>query len=480
MACVVCLASLYVQGRSLLPLATLDLSGFSLSARKLKVLLSSLPSVETLRCGPQVCKDACLPVLLDFLQRLKVGGAGGVPSIFLKTLKFAKCDLGEAAVVIFHHLPRSLEYLDLSGNRLRSVSMEGLGSVLSFAWLPSLLSLDLSDNPLGSSGVKTFARGLSSSPQSLPLQTLKLARTKAKAEGVQALAEALKAKKTTSLQTLDLAENEMRPAGLKHLASAVNAEAVPHLRVLVLKENELTKVTDQEKDCAPISELLTTNALKGLQEFDLSDNCLFDEGVGEIGGGGGGVQLSAATVAVPGRFPKLRRLDLGRVSPSIICSEQLAAFAGALGVGGLPSLEELVIPFGGSEQNPNPQGVVSLANALTSGHLSQLRGLTLPSRDDVTDEAFASLTRSLVTGKTSLLQTVNLEIRNINSAEGLGALAGGIRGGRFCALTSFRLCLGDHIPESGHALSSLGLAFGSGGCTAVHAEAPSEMAGGRG
>eukprot|EP00820_Chromera_velia_P018517 Cvel_27546.t1-p1 / transcript=Cvel_27546.t1 / gene=Cvel_27546 / organism=Chromera_velia_CCMP2878 / gene_product=hypothetical protein / transcript_product=hypothetical protein / location=Cvel_scaffold3457:14222-16729(+) / protein_length=293 / sequence_SO=supercontig / SO=protein_coding / is_pseudo=false len=218
------------MGRSLLPVASLGLSGFSLSARKLKLLLSSLPSgpgvVETLRCGPHVCKDACLPVLLDFL-RFKAGGAKRVPS--------------------------SLKTLNLARSRLRRVSVEDLASVFSFGWLPNLLSLDLSDNPLGPSGLKAFARGLSSSPQSLPLQSLKLARTKAKAEGVGALAEALKAKKTTSLQTLDLAENEMRPAGLKHFASAVNAEAVPHLKVLVLKKNELADVTDEEKDYAPIS-----------------------------------------------------------------------------------------------------------------------------------------------------------------------------------------------------------------------------------
>uniref|UniRef100_A0A0G4H4X7 Uncharacterized protein n=1 Tax=Chromera velia CCMP2878 TaxID=1169474 RepID=A0A0G4H4X7_9ALVE len=262
-------------------------AGFSLSARKLKLLLSPLPSgpgvVETLRCGPHVCKDACLPVLLDFLHRLKAGGARGAPSISLKTLNLAKCDLGATINPIFPLLPPSLEHLDLSGGRLRRVSAEGLASVFSFGWLPHLLSLDLSDNPLGPSGLKAFARGLSSSPQSLPLQSLKLARTKAKAEGVEALAEALKAKKTTSLQTLDLAENEMRPAGLKYLASAVNAEAVPHLKVLVLKKNELAKVRDQEKDYALLAELLTTNALMELEEFDLSNNCLFDEAVGEIG-----------------------------------------------------------------------------------------------------------------------------------------------------------------------------------------------------
>uniref|UniRef100_A0A0G4HLN7 F-box domain-containing protein n=1 Tax=Chromera velia CCMP2878 TaxID=1169474 RepID=A0A0G4HLN7_9ALVE len=479
--------------------------GFSLSARKLKRLLSSLPSgpgvVETLRCGPHVCKDACLPVLLDFLLRLKAGGARGAPSISLKTLSLAR-------------------------SRLRRVSVEDLASVFSFGWLPNLLSLDLSDNPLGPSGLKAFARGLSSSPQSLPLQSLKLARTKAKAEGVGALAEALKAKKTTSLQTLDLAENEMRPAGLKHFASAVNAEAVPHLKVLVLKKNELADVTDEEKDYAPISELLTTNALKELEEFDLSDNCLFDEdfeeigdegevwegladgeeaedgggsngesggvqnyslleGVDEIGGGGveedadgdgdgdgsvyqvelGSIFPCAAALAVPGRFPKLRRLDLGSTDflEEGVCmaSGELAAFATALGVGGLPFLQELVLPGGGFRQSPIPEGVVALANALTSGHRSRLKCLKMQSRYNVTGEVFAGLCRSLVTGKVSLLQSLDLKRYNDDAEEGVLALAEGIQGQRLSSLESFRLKL-PYV--KGFAVSGLGLAFGCGGC----------------
>uniref|UniRef100_A0A0G4I3R5 Uncharacterized protein n=1 Tax=Chromera velia CCMP2878 TaxID=1169474 RepID=A0A0G4I3R5_9ALVE len=352
-------------------------------------------------------------------------------------------------------------------------------------------------------------------------------------QGVEALAEALKAKKTTSLQTLDLAENEMRPAGLKHLASAVNAEAVPqvnaeavpHLRVLVLKKNELANVTDEEEDYAPISELLTTNALKGLEEFDLSAICLFDEDVGEIGdegevwdeadgeeaedGGGsngesGGVQNSllegvdeiggegvdedgdgdgdgdedgggsdgqveggsivpsAAAFAVTGRFPKLRRLDLGSTEEgAYMASGELAAFATALGVEGAPALQELVLPSGGSQQNPNPEGVVALANALTSGHLLQLRCLKLQSRDDMTGEAFAGLCRSLATGKVSLLQTLDLGMYNDDAEEGVVVLAEGIQGQRLSSLESFRLKLSN---VKGFAVSGLGLAVGCGGC----------------
>uniref|UniRef100_A0A0G4FNV4 Uncharacterized protein n=1 Tax=Chromera velia CCMP2878 TaxID=1169474 RepID=A0A0G4FNV4_9ALVE len=421
------------MGRSLLPLACLDLS------------------------GPHVCQKACLPVLLGFL-RTKAGGTGETSPISLKILNLSNCDLGEAAVAIFHHLPRCLENLDVSGNRLRSVSVRGLGSAFSFGWIPSVLCLDLSDNPICPSGMKALSRGLSSSPQSLPLQSLKLARTKAKAEGVEALAEALKAKKTTSLQTLDLAENDMRPAGLKHLASAVNAEAVPQLRVLILKDNLLAYEASGERDCCSAAELLSTSSLKDLEELDLSGNLLFDR---EIGGAGTGSQLSAAAFAVPGRFPKLRRLDLG---PRRMSSVQLAALATALSAGGAPSLQELVLPDGGSYENPNPEGVVALTSALSSGHLSQLRGLKVRHWDDMTGEAFGGLCRSLATGKASLLQTLDFEMSNDDAAEGVVALAEGIQGQGLSSLESFRLKLSD---VNGFAVSGLGLAFGCGGCAGL-------------
>uniref|UniRef100_A0A0G4FRN8 Uncharacterized protein n=1 Tax=Chromera velia CCMP2878 TaxID=1169474 RepID=A0A0G4FRN8_9ALVE len=451
------------KGRSKLPLGSLDLSGFSLGAGKLKLLLASIPPgpgiLETLTCGPHVCRDACLPVLLDFLRGLKAGGTGGrEPLICLKTLNLAKCDLNQATRGVFDLLPSSLEHLDLNGNRLRCSSMEALGSVLSSGGLPHLLSLDLSDNPLGPSGLRAVARGLSSSPQSLPLQSLKLARTKAKAEGVEALAEALKAKKTTSLQTLDLEGNDVRSEGVKHLASAVNAEAVPHFRVLILKRNRLIYQTTGEAEqgnCGPIVDLLSTSTLKELEELDMSQTVSLFEFEAHF------------PLTVPGRFPKLRKLNLGgRGYRMYMSSEQLARFATGLGVGGLPSLQELVIPYGRFTENLNAGGVVALANALSSGHLAEVRGLEIAARPDMTKEAFEGLSRSLAAGKTLLLQTLDLSVDADNTGEGVGNLAEGIRGGRLRSLVSLRLAASRITPSllSGNSMWALGLALGGGGC----------------
>uniref|UniRef100_A0A0G4I883 Uncharacterized protein n=1 Tax=Chromera velia CCMP2878 TaxID=1169474 RepID=A0A0G4I883_9ALVE len=336
--------------------------------------------------------------------------------------------------------------------------MSLFASVLASDQFPNLLSLNLSSNPLGPSGLKALSKGLSSSTDALPLQTLKLARTKAKAEGVGALAEALKAKKTTSLQTLDLAENEMRPAGVKHLASAVNAAALPHLRVLLLKENKLTLVDNRGQwDYAPIAELLSTHALKELEELGLSNNCVY---VRDVEGGDGGVVISAADLAVPGRFPKLRRLDLGADLFSGMASSQLAAFATALGVEGAPrSVQELIIRGGGSPGTP--EGVVALANSLTSGCLPQLTGLTMQYRGDATGEALVSLCRSLGGGRTSL-KSLNLHPLGVLS-EGVEALAEVIREGGLSSLENLSLDLRENSAH-GDSVGRLGEALGGGGC----------------
>uniref|UniRef100_A0A0G4F8C1 NACHT LRR and PYD domain-containing protein n=1 Tax=Chromera velia CCMP2878 TaxID=1169474 RepID=A0A0G4F8C1_9ALVE len=167
----------------------LDLSEFSLDAGKLAFLLSSLPKgpaflLETLRGGPSVCKSPCVSVLRRFLR-----GGLGTGAASLKNLNLSKCDLSDSCGAALLHslpLPSCLECLDLSDNRLRSLSMEALVWAFEEGALSKLLSLDVSNNPLGPGGVAILARGLGGSGQreGLPLRTLRLSQTGAEDEGV--------------------------------------------------------------------------------------------------------------------------------------------------------------------------------------------------------------------------------------------------------------------------------------------------------
>uniref|UniRef100_A0A0K6SA66 Uncharacterized protein n=1 Tax=Chromera velia CCMP2878 TaxID=1169474 RepID=A0A0K6SA66_9ALVE len=437
-----------------LPLETLDLSDFSLSSSTLKLLLSSIPldssHLETLKCGPTVSRGDCLSVLLDFL-RLKAGAAGGTPSICLKTLDLTKCDLDDDACTrLLMNLPPSLIQLDLSDNRLHFRCMEAVGSVLSSGSLSSLVSVDLSDNPLGPPGFRALSKGLSLASHPLPLQCLRLAQTRAQAEGVRELAEALKEKKMTSLQTLDLEGNEMKEEGLKHLTSAFSTGAVPQLRVLILKSNQL--ITHY---C--LRAFFHRSVLSELEVLDLSEDKRTCKSLSRYGGS----YSDFEAVASPSRFPKLRRLDLGCSRP-VMSSSEFDSFASGLGVDGASPLEEIVFTDG--NRGSVSDGVVAFADALSSGHLPQLRGLTLHRPSDLRGEEFATLCESLTTGNAARLQTLDLEFRPVDPDATTGVLAIGkaMREKGLYSLESFRLSIRSGV--GGAAMSALGMAMGWGGC----------------
>uniref|UniRef100_A0A0G4HVW5 Uncharacterized protein n=1 Tax=Chromera velia CCMP2878 TaxID=1169474 RepID=A0A0G4HVW5_9ALVE len=461
-------------GDCLLPLDSLDLSGFSLGSGKLDLLLSSLPSrpgvVESLACGPHVCKSACRSVLFGFLLRRSASLMEGSPSARLKSLNLSKCELYDTGGGIIQLFPPSLEHLDLSGNWLRNTSMTILSDALVLDRLPILLSLNLSDNPLGLSGIRELARGLSSRTRTLPLQSLKLARTRIRAEGVGALMEALKAKKTIALHTLDLAENEMSTEGVRHLSSAVSAGAVPNLRILILNHNFLTQPNPHRRDYAPLAEFLSTRALTELEVLDLGANFSFNG------------QGTTAATAVAQSFPNLRRLDMGEHMSSI----ELSAFASALGSDSERArprpLEDLVVPVGGTITNapnpenpvhvvPDPEGINGLASAVGAGHVSHLKSLKICWRWDLVRGAeFGVLTRSLVSGKVSDLRSLELEMaptpNRPNISEGVWALADGIQGRKLPLLENLRLVMDRYLTDS-VAMAALGRALGGGGCAGL-------------
>uniref|UniRef100_A0A0G4I0K2 Uncharacterized protein n=1 Tax=Chromera velia CCMP2878 TaxID=1169474 RepID=A0A0G4I0K2_9ALVE len=391
--------------RSCLPLGALDLSEFSLGARKLKFLLSSLSSgpspLETLTCGPGVCTPSSLPVLAAFLKR-GAGGGGGGSVTCLKTIIAHNCCLNDS-VLFFQSLPPSLESLDLRENRLHSPSMESLGSVLSARWIPTLLSLDLSDNPLGPFGVRALAKGLCA-----PLQSLRLASTDARKEGVEALAEVLKANKVSSLQTLDLAENEMRAGGFKPdwgLRGRLTVCPLP----------------------------------------------------------------SAAAVVGAGRFPKLRVLNL---AGNHMYSQEAAAFANALGEGGASHLEALDLsengwPNVGEDGKMDGEGgaIQSLANAVSAGRVSHLSRLRLNKFFDLPNDSVRSLFQAMADGKTPDLRTIEVRLFDerdgVRFDEAVDAFALMVREGGTPQIEQIRLDF-YHVDIRSAPMSSLGRALGSG------------------
>uniref|UniRef100_A0A0G4HEG5 Uncharacterized protein n=1 Tax=Chromera velia CCMP2878 TaxID=1169474 RepID=A0A0G4HEG5_9ALVE len=338
--------------------------------------------------------------------------------------------------------------------------MTNFGSVLSAHWLPSLLSLDLTNNPLGPRGVEALARGLCA-----PLRSLNLACTGAKEKGVEALAEVLREKKVSSLQSLDLIENQMKAEGLKHLAAVVStADAVPELRTLIPKKNNLADGATVI-EYAPLSTLLSTNRLTELEVLDLSKNFF-------LAGSNDGVSAAAFTTA--SRFPKLRVLNLADtwISP---------AQMNALGEGGWVGcvLEDLDLSGWRIDLNAEglEVGVQSLANALISGSLSHFECLKLVRRNDVCPDGLEALCRGIVSGKVMRLRTFKIQSsEHPNNLEGeapdfvfdesVRALAEAAREGRIPSIRNLELDLSSGF-VSPPRMSELGRALGSVGASSL-------------
>uniref|UniRef100_A0A0G4GWV4 Uncharacterized protein n=1 Tax=Chromera velia CCMP2878 TaxID=1169474 RepID=A0A0G4GWV4_9ALVE len=431
---------------------------FSLDAGKLGLLLSSLPAgpdfLETLKGGPHVCKGPCLSVLNRFFR--------GAASASLKTLNLSKCDMSDSAGgTLLHSLPPSLEYLDVGENRLRSLSMEALRFAFSEGTLSKLLGLDVSNNPLGPSGVATLARGLSASKGALPLQSLKLSKTTAKAEGVKALSAPLKEGKTPSLQVLDLGGNDMMAEGVGGLAGAVGAGTLSSLRVLILKENCLARKSKGGEWNFSSLTALFSHQFPALQELDVSYNQL--EGsddadtaapmVGEAFGGG--------------RLPSVQRLnlsgtDMRQADVTAVCT----AVCSALETGSVPSLTALHLC------GVDVSAGQALAAALDSDRLPELKELVV--NEDLFSPGIGVVTRSIASGKALALSVLKMDIAFPTHADDIsshiwGGLVEGLTGGGLESLEDLDLFFEngkDDIIPSGR-IREFARALGTGGLSSL-------------
>uniref|UniRef100_A0A0G4IAF4 Uncharacterized protein n=1 Tax=Chromera velia CCMP2878 TaxID=1169474 RepID=A0A0G4IAF4_9ALVE len=308
--------------------------------------------------------------------------------------------------------------------------MEALRSAFGEGSLSKLLGLDVSNNPLGPSGVATLARGLSASERALPLQSLKLSNTAAKAEGVKALSAPLKEGKAPSLQVLDLGGNDMKAEGVGGLAGAVGAGTLSSLRVLILKKNCLASKSEGDEWSFSGLTALSSHQFPALQELDLSENELrgSDDAdtaapmVGEAIGGG--------------RLPSVERLNLVGTQMQ---QADVTAMCSALETGSVPSLKALHLC-----RVDVPAGQ-ALAAALDSDRLPELKELVV--QDEPLSEGMGVVIRSIASGKAPALSLLKIEIAyaayptdpNTHVDDIWGALAEGLRGGKLGSLEDLEL-----------------------------------------
>ncbi|KAM6321758.1 LOW QUALITY PROTEIN: NACHT, LRR and PYD domains-containing protein 6 [Podargus strigoides] len=224
-----------------------------------------------------------------------------------------------------------LQTLRLGCCSLTAAGCQDLAAVL--GTLPSLVELDLSDNPLEDSGLRELCGALEG--PGCGVQKLRLWRCRLTELSCRALAAVLPS--SPSLAELHLGDNELGDRGVQQLSQALRDPAC-RLRVLRLWRCRLTELS-----CGALAAVLPSSP--SLAELHLGDNELGDRGV---------QQLSQAL-----RDPacRLRVLSLCLCQLSGACCEDLCAVLGTS-----RSLEHLDL----SENDLGDVGVQRLCEGL--GH----------------------------------------------------------------------------------------------------------------
>lgn len=180
----------------------------------------------------------------------------------LRTLGLASCRLGPAGAAVLANEPRftTLEKLNLAYNQLQDEGAIALGQSTT---LTQLSSLNINSNDLNSTGVQALSRG-----PYIRLQELELESAELDVAAMQSLANSPFA---ATLTTLNLGWNR---AGDAAIAALLLPGSFAHLHTLKINGSNLT--------AKGLRQVLDSDSLANVVEFDLSSNELGSEGIAAL------------------------------------------------------------------------------------------------------------------------------------------------------------------------------------------------------
>uniref|UniRef100_A0A0G4GVK8 Uncharacterized protein n=1 Tax=Chromera velia CCMP2878 TaxID=1169474 RepID=A0A0G4GVK8_9ALVE len=221
----------------------LDLSGCTLSARRIFFVLDRLPkSVEGLKLGSCAVKGPALPLFRRFLEGVggdgETSGEGGGERLRLKSLNFGNAAFGPSEAKVFCSvLPSSLETLILKGNPLDVRGARGLAERIKEGKLSSVLHLDLEKTGLDFEGLKILCGGMEG--KSLKVETLNLSSNRFNGKrDMEKLCSVLCAASLPEIRVLLLKDCLLPDDALQHLAEHLEKGNVPKLETLSLEMND--------------------------------------------------------------------------------------------------------------------------------------------------------------------------------------------------------------------------------------------------
>ncbi|XP_051717676.1 NACHT, LRR and PYD domains-containing protein 12-like isoform X7 [Ctenopharyngodon idella] len=313
------------------------------------------------------------------------------PSSHLRDLNLSENNLGDSGVKIVSAVLENphckLEKLWLSKCGVTDEGCAALASALRSNPSSHLRDLDLSENNLGDSGVKTVSAVLEN--PHCKLEKLWLWKCGVTDEGCAALTSALRSNPSSHLRYLNLSENNLGDSGVK-IVSAVLEN--PHCKLEKLRLNDCG-VTDE--GCAALASALRSNP-SHLRDLNLSENNLGDSGV----------KIVSAVLENP--HCKLEKLWLSKCG---VTDEGCAALASALRSNPSSHLRDLDL----SENNLGDSGVKTVSAVLENPHC-KLEKLWLR-YCGVTDEGCAALASALKSNPSSHLRYLGLTENNLTHSE---------------------------------------------------------------
>ncbi|XP_029486885.1 NACHT, LRR and PYD domains-containing protein 3-like isoform X2 [Oncorhynchus nerka] len=389
------------------------------------VLLTSTDELEVFDLKKYIRSDECLLRLLPVVKASRTALLNGckltwrccealasaLSSKFssLRQLDLGNNDLQDSGVkTLCAGLGNPLNKLDTLKLSQCNITEEGCASLaLALRLNPSHpRELNLSGNNLGDSGVKMLSTVLKD-PQ-CKLQKLRMSGCGVSEEGCSSLASALTSN-PSHLRELDLSRNDPGGSGVEKL-SAVLVDTHCKLETLRLSNCSIT-----EEGCASLASAVTSNP-SHLRELDLSGNNLGDS------------ELEQLTVVLKNPQCKLEKLLLKKCTFTV---EGCAALAMALALRPRPSpLRELDL----SENQPGNLGVKLLSSVLEDKRCTLE---TLRLNDCNLTEKCCEALASALSSSTSSLRELDLGNNKLHDV-GVKLFSVGL-GNTYCNLATLRL-----------------------------------------